>query len=96
MAMQDFIKKFADANNMKQTQEKEIIGKVLDGIFEAVVEEGSFRTSYGTFTLKETAARPAHVGRNPATGEEIKIPASPAKKKIAFKMSSTYKKTLNA
>ena len=94
--MQDFVKKFAETNNMKQTQAKEIIGKVLDGIFEAVVEEGSFRTPYGTFALKESAARPARVGRNPATGEEIKIPATPAKKKIAFKMSSSYKKTLNA
>ncbi len=96
MAMQDFIKKFAEPNNMKQTQAKEVIGKVLDGIFEATVEEGSFRTPYGTFTLKESAARPARTGRNPATGEEINIPATPAKKKIAFKMSSSYKKTLNS
>ena len=94
--MQDFVKKFAEANNMKQTQAKELIGKVLDGIFEAVEEEGSFRTSYGTFKMKESAARPARKGRNPATGEEIKIPATPAKKKVAFMMSTNYKKELNS
>ena len=96
MTMQDFVKKFADANNMKQTQAKEIIGHVLDGIFRAVEEENSFRTSYGTFTMKESAARPARTGRNPSTGEAIEIPAQPAKKKIVFKMSPTYKKTLNS
>ena len=96
MAMKDFVKKFAEANNMKQTQAKEVIEKVLDGIFEAAVEEGSFRTSYGTFMLKETAARPARMGRNPATGEEIKIKATPAKKKVVFKISKSYKDTLNS
>ena len=39
MTMQDFVKKFAEANNMKQTQAKEVIGRVLDGIFEAVEED---------------------------------------------------------
>ena len=32
----------------------------------------------------------------PATGEEIKIPATPAKKKVAFMMSTNYKKELNS
>ena len=94
--MQDFVKKFADANSMKQAQAKDLISKVLDAIFEAVEEDGSFRTSYGTFKMKESAARPARKGRNPATGEEIKIPATPAKKKVAFMMSTNYKKELNS
>ncbi len=96
MSMQDFIKKFAETNEMKQTQAKDVINKVIDAIFETVEEEGSFRTSYGTFKMKESAARPARKGRNPATGEEIKIPATPAKKKVAFMMSTNYKKELNS
>jgi len=94
--MQDFIKKFSEANDVTQAKGKEIIGKVLDGIFEAVKEEGSFRTTYGTFKLRETKPREARVGRNPSTGEEIQIPATPAKKKISFVMSASFKKELNS
>ena len=96
MAMKDFVKKFAEANNMKQTQAKEMIEKVLDGLFESAVDEGSFRTSFGTFLVKETKPRAAREGRNPQTGEKIKIAAVPAQKKIVFKMSKSYKETLNS
>ena len=40
---------------------------------------------FGTFEAK---VRAAHIGRNPATGAEIKIPASKAP---AFKAGKTFK-----
>ena len=50
----------------------------------------SFRVAgLGTFSLKKTKARK---GRNPATGEQIKIKAS---KRMAFKMSAPVKDLLN-
>jgi DNA-binding protein HU-beta len=36
-------------------------------------------------------ARPARKGRNPATGEEIRIKASKASKKVAFRVAKALK-----
>ena len=57
---------------------KAAAGKALDGIMAAVVKAVSkgdnvTLVGFGTFTLSK---RKAGVGRNPRTGEEIKIPAS--------------------
>jgi DNA-binding protein HU-beta len=45
----------------------------------------------GKLTLKRTPRRPARPGRNPATGEAITIPAKPAGKKLAFRISKVGK-----
>jgi len=96
MKMQDFVKEFATKQSMTQAKAREVIESVLDGIFDATVSEGSFRTPKGTFALKTVAARPARKGRNPATGEEIDIPATPEKKKVTFSMSKPFKEELNS
>ena len=41
----------------------------------------------GTLQVRIRPARPARKGRNPATGEEIKIKASKASKKVAFRVA---------
>ena len=45
----------------------------------------------GKLRLKKTPRRPARMGRNPATGEEIQIAAKPAGKKLAFSISKAAK-----
>ena len=45
----------------------------------------------GKLLLKKTPKRPARMGRNPATGEEIKIKAKPAGKKLVFRISKAAK-----
>lgn len=45
----------------------------------------------GKLVLKKTPRRPARMGRNPATGEEIRIPPKPAGKKLAFRVSKQAK-----
>ncbi len=59
---------------------------VLDGISNGVKEDGSVQLiGFGTFQIKKRAAR---TGRNPQTGEQIKIKAS---KSVSFKPSSALK-----
>jgi len=72
---------------------KRLTGDVLDAVFEniskAIKKEKRFAyPSFGTFTVRNRKARK---GRNPQTGEEIKIKAS---KTVGFKPAPTLKKSL--
>ncbi len=70
----------------KKTAEKAVnaLFETLTEAFEA--EEKVQIMGFGTFEVRE---RPAHIGRNPATGESLKIAAS---KTPVFKASKTLKK----
>jgi DNA-binding protein HU-beta len=66
------------------------VDAVLDGITEALKKGDEVRlVGFGTFSVKERAAGK---GRNPATGKEIKIPAS---KNARFKAGAALKASLN-
>ena len=52
---------------------------------------GAALPGIGKLLLKKTPRRPARMGRNPATGEEIKIAAKPAGKKLVFRISKAAK-----
>ena len=72
---------------------KRLAGDVVDAAFEniskAIKKEKRFAyPSFGTFTVR---SRKARKGRNPRTGEEIKIKAS---KTVGFKPAPTLKKSL--
>ena len=72
---------------------KRLTGDVLDAVFEniskAIKKEKRFAyPSFGTFTVRNRKARK---GRNPQTGEEIKIKAS---KTVGFKPAPTLKSSL--
>lgn len=72
---------------------KKAMGEVIDAAFEAVKKavKKDKRFSYpdfGTFTVKNRKAR---TGRNPKTGEEIKIKAS---KTVGFKPAPSFKESL--
>ena len=72
---------------------KRLTGDVLDTVFEniskAIKKEKRFAyPSFGTFTVRNRKARK---GRNPQTGEEIKIKAS---KTVGFKPAPTLKTSL--
>jgi len=65
------------------------VNAVLDAIAKGVKKEGSVQLlGFGTFEVRNRAAR---TGRNPKTGEAIKIAAS---KTVGFKPSSALKKSL--
>lgn len=61
------------------------LAAVLGAISEAVKEEKVQLVGFGTFEMKTRAAR---TGRNPQTGEEMKIAASTT---LSFKPSSVFK-----
>jgi DNA-binding protein HU-beta len=85
--MIDYLAKSANINKTEA-------GKALDSLVGMVTSEikagRSFRLAgLGTFSLKERAAR---TGRNPQTGEAIKIPK---KKGMAFKQAVSVGDLLN-
>ena len=61
------------------------VNAVIDGIKKGVKKDKSVQVvGFGTFSIRKRAAR---TGRNPQTGETIKIKAS---KSVAFKPSKTF------
>jgi DNA-binding protein HU-beta len=48
----------------------------------------------GILQVRIRPARPARKGRNPATGEEIRIRASKASKKVAFRVAKALKEAI--
>ena len=68
---------------------KDIVQSFLEAIESHVAAGGKVRIDrLGILQVKDRAARK---GRNPQTGEEIKIPAS---KKVAFRVASTLKEAV--
>ncbi len=62
---------------------------VLDGITSGLKKQGSVSlVGFGTFKVK---TRPERMGRNPKTGESIKIAA---RKAVTFKASKELKKSV--
>lgn len=67
----------------------EIVDSAFDAIGKAIKKDKRFAyPGFGTFTVRNRKARK---GRNPQTGEEIKIKAS---KTIGFKPAPTLKSSL--
>ncbi len=80
-------------NNLGQDATKraaeDAVSAVLDAIATGVKKDQKVQViGFGTFEVKSRAAR---MGRNPKTGEAMKIAAS---KSVGFKPSSTLKKSL--
>lgn len=77
----------------EKTSTKKEAQEIVDGILCSIKSTLSKGTDvaiagFGTFKVKQTKAR---TGRNPKTGETIKIPA---KKKVAFKPAKDLKESL--
>ena len=90
MNKNDLIKAVAESAELTNAQ----AGKAVDGVIESIT--GSVQggdevrlVGFGTFSV---AQRKASKGRNPRTGEEIKIPAS---KQPKFKAGKALKESLN-
>lgn len=78
----DLIEKVAEATGIKKTEAKTQVEAVLAAIGDAIVGgEKVELAGFGNFTTK---VNPAKIGRNPATGAEIAVPAKRvAKFKVA-------------
>ena len=70
-------------------QAEESLAAVLTSISKGVKKDGKVQLiGFGTFEIKKRAAR---MGRNPKTGDAMKVKAS---KTVGFKASSTLKGSL--
>ena len=73
MTKKEMAKAIAEEMGLTQTQAKEIIQRVFDGITETLVQEGRIELrNFGVFEVKKRKPRKA---RNPRTGEKVKVPA---------------------
>ncbi len=73
MYKRDFIKTAADKADMSQTDLEKAYDAMIDVISETLIKGDNVQlTGFGTFKVSQRKARK---GRNPATGEEIDIPA---------------------
>jgi DNA-binding protein HU-beta len=79
----------AEAHDLPKTKAKEIVSSVFALIVDAAKKgDETAIGGFGKFSVKE---RPAREGRNPRTGETLKIPPS---KSLGFKMSKPVGATL--
>jgi DNA-binding protein HU-beta len=70
--------------------------RTVQAFFDVVVsttKKGDDKVAWPGFGSFSTSSRPARTGRNPRTGEPVKIAAS---KVMKFSASSTLKTTLNS
>ncbi|MDQ8045487.1 MAG: HU family DNA-binding protein [Solirubrobacteraceae bacterium] len=90
MTKQELAQKVAADADVSQAQAKEIIDATFDAITAELKGGGEVAVSgFGKFSVSKRAARE---GRNPATGETIKIAASNGAK---FSAAAALKKSLN-
>ncbi|MFT4099413.1 MAG: HU family DNA-binding protein [Rhodoblastus sp.] len=90
MNKQELVEHVASEMDLSKAKAADAIDAVLDGITKAVKKGDEVRlVGFGTFSVKKRAAGK---GRNPATGAEIKIPAS---KSVRFKAGAALKAAVN-
>ena len=83
------IAEIAEKHDLTLAKSERIVVDVFDTIVEAVSDDKSVQISkFGTFEKYTSSAR---TGRNPQTGEEIKIPA---KQRIRFRPTKHFKDTV--
>ena len=86
----ELVEHVAQATDLSKAAAAAALDAVIEGITKALKKGEEVRlVGFGTFSVKKRAAGK---GRNPATGEEIKIPAS---KSARFKSGATLKNALN-
>ncbi|MEY2975183.1 MAG: hypothetical protein RIR49_1603 [Actinomycetota bacterium] len=90
MTKSELIEAVANAANVSKADAERTIGAFFDTVV-AETKKGD-KVSWPGFGSFSTSKRPARTGRNPRTGEAVKIAASTAMK---FSASSTLKSTLN-
>ena len=86
----ELIAKIAEAHGVSKAQAKSIVEDIFKDIVDAAASGAEVSLSgFGKFKVKAT---PEREGRNPASGEKIKIAAS---KKLTFSSAKSVKDILN-
>lgn len=89
MTKKELVSYVAEKANLSKKDAETAVNSVFDGITEALKTDDKIQlVGFGSFEVKERAAR---MGKNPATGETIEIPAS---KSPSFKAGKALKDTI--
>jgi DNA-binding protein HU-beta len=89
MTKSQLVAKLADTGGMSRKQVDELMNDLVDTIVKTVKKGESVKIpGLGIFRLRKMKAR---IGRNPQTGEEIKIPA---RKKVGISVAKTFKESV--
>ncbi len=90
MNKNDLVSHVADQSGLSKSDATKAVDAVFDGVISTLKKGDEVRlVGFGTFAIAERAASE---GRNPRTGEKIKIPASRQPK---FKAGKMLKDALN-
>lgn len=90
MNKNELVASLAEKTSLKKTDVEKVLKAFTDTVGEELKNGGKVQlVGFGTFEVSERAARD---GRNPRTGEAMKIPASKAPK---FKAGKALKDMLN-
>ena len=90
MNKQDLVSQVADSADISKTKAASAVDAVIDAVKHALKKGDDVRlVGFGTFSV---ASRAATTGRNPRTGEPIRIPAS---KQPKFKAGKELKDAVN-
>ena len=86
----ELVEKIADGADISKASADRTLSVTIDTIIKAVTKGDDVQlVGFGTFKSGKRAAR---TGRNPATGAEIKIPAS---KTVKFVAGKVFKDSVN-
>ena len=89
MTKAQLVTKLAEAGGVSRKQGDEILDCLVDTVTKSVKKGESVKIpGLGIFRLRKMKAR---MGRNPQTGEPIKIPA---RKKVGFSVAKTFKESV--
>jgi DNA-binding protein HU-beta len=90
MNKQELIDAIAGSTGESKAATGETIDAILDAVTRAVTDGDAVQLiGFGSFSM---GARSARVGRNPATGAEIQIPAA---KTVKFTVGKAFKDAVN-
>ena len=86
----DLVEAIANATELSKSKTDEVVGAMVATIIKAVAKGDSVQlVGFGTFGSGKRAAR---TGRNPRTGESIKIAAA---KTVKFTAGKAFKEAVN-
>ena len=89
MTKSQLVQKLAEAAELNKKQADAVLQKLVDVTVSSVRKGDPVKIpGLGTFRKVQTKAR---MGRNPQTGEQIKIPA---RKKVRFSVAKTFKEAV--
>lgn len=87
MTKKDIIMKIADETGLKQIDVKEVVQRTLDTVIESLA--GGEKVELRNFGIFKVKTRKGRLGRNPRTGESVRIPD---KRVVSFKAGMEMKK----